>query len=167
MQTNVPWVDLAATFLGVKEIPGPKNNPQILEFLKGISSNEDTPWCAAFVNYVMTHSGYKGSGSAMARSFEKSSNFTHTNNYTPGAIVTRYRGDKAAGLGHVGFAVGRKPGFVAFLGGNQGDKVSVSWQPEEFITGYHWPVGANSVKPMSPSASTNFVAMADGSTKMV
>lgn len=168
MNTGIPWVDLAATFLGVKEIPGPKNNPQILEFLKGISSNEDTPWCAAFVNYCLTHSGQKGSGSAMARSFETSKNFTHNTLYMPGSIVTRYRGEKSKGLGHVGFAVGvdQKKSLVAFLGGNQGDSVSVSWQPTNFITGYHWPVGVP-VSALSLENQSKFIALADGATKMV
>ena len=166
MNTGIEWVDLAASFLGTKEIPGPKNNPQILEFLKGISSNEETPWCAAFVNYCMTHTGNKGSGSAMARSFETSKNFTHYNVYTPGAIVTRYRGEKAKGLGHVGFAVGQKKGYIAFLGGNQGDAVSVSWQPVSFVTGYHWPIGIK-VNALTLDFQNKFVALADGATKMV
>jgi uncharacterized protein (TIGR02594 family) len=165
-RTNLDWIDLAASFIGVQEIPGPSSNKQILEFLKGISSTEDTPWCAAFVNYVLSHTGHLGSGSAMARSFEKSKNFIHHTEYVPGAIVTRYRGNKADGYGHVGFAVGQKKGFVAFLGGNQGDSVSVSWQPVEFITGYHWPVGVP-VVPLQDIYQKELCAIANGATKMV
>lgn len=165
IKTDIAWVDLAASFIGVKEIPGPKSNKQILEFLKGISSNEDTPWCAAFVNYCLVQTNYKGSGSAMARSFERSKNFTHYTEYLPGSIVTRYRGEKAKGFGHVGFAVGQRKGAVAFLGGNQGDAVSVSWQPVEFITGYHWPVGAPLTR-LSDDLQKQFIALSNSDTRM-
>lgn len=167
MKTKNNWINEAASFLGVAEIPGSANNPQILEFLaSSIKTNtEETPWCAAFVNYILARVHLSGSRSAMARSFETSKNFIKLDEKTSGAIVTRYRGTKQSGFGHVGFAVCFKPGYVGFLAGNQGDKVSVSWHPEKYVTGYWWPKDVPIIR-LTDEEKAYFASLANGDTKM-
>lgn len=165
------WIDKAASYLGVAEIPGAKNNEQILAFLHTVldTDTEDTPWCAAFVNFNLDKVGIKSSGSGMARSFETSKRFYKLGDVPElysGSICTRWRVSKGSGQGHVGFAVAKKPGYTAFLGGNQGDKVSVAWQPNIYITGFYYPVGFD-FKPLTDAEKEFFKKLADsGSTKM-
>ena len=47
--------DLAERFLAIKEVGGAVDNPQIMSMLKLDNSwptNDEVPWCSAFVNYI-------------------------------------------------------------------------------------------------------------------
>ena len=47
--------ELAQRFIGVKEVPGTTDNPQILAMLKldgEWPEHDEVPWCSAFVNYI-------------------------------------------------------------------------------------------------------------------
>ena len=50
---GTPWMDFAKALIGVKEIPGTKHNPEILQMWKDIKrggiKSDEVPWCAAFV----------------------------------------------------------------------------------------------------------------------
>jgi uncharacterized protein (TIGR02594 family) len=74
-ENESPWMDWMRKHIGEKEIPGlEKNNPFIVWLFKFTSYNtnkDETPWCAATVNAALAETGYKGSGSAAAKSFEK------------------------------------------------------------------------------------------------
>lgn len=123
--------DLAESFLGVKEITGKKNNPQIMEFGKAVTNikylNDETPWCSAFVNYCVKKCGLKGTDSALARSWLKWGAST-LDKPMRGHIVVLKRGTKPW-QGHVGFFAGWSftdpENYVYVLGGNQSNSVSV------------------------------------------
>ena len=63
---------LAVGQLGVKEIPGPKHHPKVLEYLSGCMRDgvaigkwlqtDETPWCAAFACWCAHHSLAPGEG---------------------------------------------------------------------------------------------------------
>jgi len=51
-----PWVDKAAREFGVAEIPGPRNNPRIQDYLATVGvgdASESTSWCSAFAKWCV------------------------------------------------------------------------------------------------------------------
>lgn len=51
-------VEAALQYLGIKEIPGSASNPIILDMAKGLGlgkiyTNDDTEWCALFINHLL------------------------------------------------------------------------------------------------------------------
>jgi uncharacterized protein (TIGR02594 family) len=63
-------LDILLQYNGIKEVPGMKSNPIILEMAKGLGvddiyTNDDTSWCAVFINHGIRLAGkpmvyYKG-----------------------------------------------------------------------------------------------------------
>lgn len=120
---------LAATFLGVKEIPGAKSNPIIGRMLQAVGfrrGSDETPWCAAYVNWVLESSGYPGTGSARARSFE---DWGKQGGAWPGHVAVLWRKRRNGRSGHVAFVLRVSGDRVLLLGGNQGNRVSAKWYP--------------------------------------
>ena len=127
--------DLAQRFVGIKEIPGHQDNPQILAMLKldnNWPENDETPWCSAFVNYVAWLLRLPRSKSLMARSWLNVGTPVELNGAKVGFdVVILSRGKDSPGPdvlnapGHVGFYAGQHLGNVILLGGNQGDAVTI------------------------------------------
>jgi uncharacterized protein (TIGR02594 family) len=115
----------ATRFLGLHE----RTNINALQSLIRINPAR-IPWCAAFVNAILGNKGYKGSGSNQARSFLKYG--VATSEPRKGDIVVLGR--------HVGFFEGyiyrngRK--FVAVLGGNQSNRVQISYYSSNRVLSY-------------------------------
>lgn len=134
------WLVAARQQIGQAEIHGRKNNPRILQWWTAIRApftDDETPWCAAFVGGMLESVGIRSSRSAAARSYEKWG--IPLKNPAIGAIVTFSR----KGGGHVGFVVGQSATSVAVLGGNQGDAVNIRNFPKNGsslrVTSYRWP----------------------------
>jgi uncharacterized protein (TIGR02594 family) len=139
MTTHLELLGQAASFLGVAEIEGAKHNPIITRMLRAVGlpgRGDETPWCAAFANAVLTASGIDGTGSARARSFEDWGEEVADwrNNIEPGDIVVLWRKKPNSAFGHVAFFA-RFPRFdraakrIWLLGGNQGNKVGLRSYP--------------------------------------
>lgn len=133
------WIEEARTFLGLKEIKGPKHAQAILDMWKAIKrggiKDDETPWCAAFVGACLERVGIKSTRFESAKSYlgwgEK------LDRPVPGCVVVFTRD----GGGHVGFVVGKSPsGNLLVLGGNQGDEVNIREFPLTRVTGYRWPL---------------------------
>lgn len=140
--TNDPiWLRIAKSYLDVEEIEGYKHNPIILGWWKrlGISiSDDETPWCAAFVGGCLEEAGLRSSRSGMARSYENWG--IRLPGPAIGAVATMWRGSKASGSGHVTLVCGQsKSGQLMGLGGNQSNKVSIAAFNQDRITGYFYP----------------------------
>lgn len=58
---SVPWVTVAGGMLGLREMPGPKHNPRILEMWQAAKArwitDDETPWCGAFMALCMIRCG--------------------------------------------------------------------------------------------------------------
>lgn len=137
---TAPWMPLARRFVGLKEIRGSKHEPEIVRFFKESGfpdvRDDETPWCAAFVNAMLLRAGYKGSGALTARSFVKLGEKLAKPRV--GCIVVVRRG--ASWQGHVGFFLEERGGFVRLLSGNQANAVTdTGWYPKEKIVAYRWP----------------------------
>jgi uncharacterized protein (TIGR02594 family) len=121
---------IAFNELGTEEIVGEKHNPQVLKYasdtnIKGITTDE-IAWCSTFVNWVAWKSGLQYSGKANARSWLNVG--TKVTIPEPGDIVVFWRESPQSWKGHVGIFMGFSfdKKRVYCLGGNQGNRVSVS-----------------------------------------
>lgn len=137
------WLDKAKTYLGLSEVPGKKHNSKILEWwqaIHAIFTDDETPWCAAFVGGVLEECGIKSSRSAAARSYLDWGN--KIAGPAVGCVVVFWRKFLGSGSGHVGFVVGKDAfGNLLVLGGNQGDKVSILPFNPKRVLDYRWPNG--------------------------
>lgn len=134
MASNANYMKIAMAELGQHEYEGAASNPRIVEYHSATSlkaTDDDTPWCAAFVNWVLQQADEPGTDSAAALSFTKWG--VKVNKPAYGDIVLFDHGN---GRGHVGFFVGDKDGKVGVLGGNQHNSVNVSWYPKDTVYQY-------------------------------
>ncbi len=131
-------VNAALQFLGVKEIPGNKSNPIILNMAKelgigDIYTNDDTSWCALFINYLMlitgkpmVHTG--GDKYNLLRAKWLVNWGTHV------PIGEEKLGDIAIferpGGGHVAIVIAITPSTIVVLGGNQNNAVTITEMPK-------------------------------------
>lgn len=125
--------DLAQRFVGVKEVPGQKDNPQILAMLKldgAWPEHDEVPWCSGFTNYIAWLLRLPRSKSLMARSWLNVGKKVELGDAKIGFdVVVLWRGDPSGPSGHVGFYAGHDATHVYILGGNQNDSVNVSKYP--------------------------------------
>ncbi len=136
------WLVEARKHVGLREIYGRKHNPQILRWwalIRAPFTDDETPWCAAYVGGVLESCGIKSSRSASARSFEKWGKRLIKPGH--GAVAVFWRGSRSSYSGHVGFYVGKdQHGNIMVLGGNQSDKVSIAPISPARLIGYRWPI---------------------------
>jgi uncharacterized protein (TIGR02594 family) len=132
------WLVEAEKFIGLKEISGPKNNSTVVDFWKRIHlsgiSNDEVPWCSAFVGAVLENVGMKSTRSGLAKSYLNWGIALKTPALGSIVVFTRKGG------GHVGFVVGKdKNGNLYVLGGNQSDAVNIKLFKTDNVVGYRWP----------------------------
>jgi uncharacterized protein (TIGR02594 family) len=139
-KTATPWMEVAKGQLGVSEIPGKKNNPQIIEYHSATTlhaKDDETAWCSSFVNWTLKTIGIKGTNSASALSWRKWGQLLKKPAFGSIAIL-----NYGKGKGHVGFVAGINPkGSLVLLGGNQSNKVKYSVFSSAKIVGYVYPEG--------------------------
>lgn len=120
-------IKIALQEYGEKDIFGIKNNARIVSYFKYIGAkwviNDDTAWCACFVNWVLLMAGLPQTGSLSARSFLKYGSLTSEPEI--GDIVVLWRITKDGPFGHVGFFIKQDATKIWILGGNQNDQVNI------------------------------------------
>lgn len=111
--------------IGTKELAGSASNPRIDEYLSTVGlSGDETPWCAAFVNWCLRECGLPGTGAPNARSFLGWGEEVRLADIKPGDIVVYSRGS-ASWQGHVNIFVERAAnGDLICVGGNQSNAVT-------------------------------------------
>lgn len=132
------WVTLARQMIGLKEAPGPGNNPEIVKMWADIKRGgikaDATPWCAAFVGAVLERCGIQSSRFESAKSYIDWG--IAIGKPVPGCIAVLSRD----GGGHVGFVVGQDlDGRLLVLGGNQADMVCIKAFSRSRVIGFRWP----------------------------
>jgi uncharacterized protein (TIGR02594 family) len=126
-QSKPAWISTAEGEIGQAELKAAgKHNPRIIEYhaTTGKFKDDETPWCASFVNWVFQKSGSSGTNSASALSWKKFGKDLKKPAYGAVGVI-----DWGGGKGHVGFVVGMQGKNVLLLGGNQGDSVKISSFP--------------------------------------
>lgn len=88
-------------------------------YLGGNPTGRGSLWCARFMNMVLQHSGYRGTGSDMANSFARYGQ--RVSGPQVGAIAVMSRGRRG---GHVGIITGiDAKGNPIMISGNNGNRV--------------------------------------------
>ncbi len=130
-------LDICEGEMNVAEVRGDVHNPRIVEYHEATclkASDDETPWCASFVNWVLQQSGGTGTDSAAARSFLKWGEPLKEPKI--GCVVVFKRGTKPW-QGHVGFYMGRnRKGDIVTLGGNQSNQVCLATYPARDLLGF-------------------------------
>lgn len=112
------------------------------------ASDDETPWCASFVNWVLITAGIPGTNSAAAISWLKWGYPLKQGVHGAVTVLKKKGGgpDKKSGSSsgnHVGFCVSEAGNRIRVLGGNQGGgrKVCISTYSTQTheILGYRWP----------------------------
>ena len=66
-------LEIALSQYGIKEVPGVKNNPEVMKYFHAIGQDwvqgDETAWCSAFVNWCAIQKGLQYSGKLNARSW--------------------------------------------------------------------------------------------------
>lgn len=135
------WIKKARTYIGTKEIPGPKHNTVILGWLAALKAwwrDDETPWCGVFVAYIIRETlGDVGIPKYWMRAKEWASYGMPLAKGTPGAILVFNR----TGGGHVGFYIGEDDTRYYVLGGNQSNAVNITPILKNRCTAIRWPLG--------------------------
>jgi uncharacterized protein (TIGR02594 family) len=106
-------------------------------YLGGNPTGRGSLWCARFMNLVLQHSGYRGTGSDMASSFAHYGR--RVSGPQVGAIAVMSRG---RGGGHVGIITGiDASGNPIMISGNNGNRVREAPISRGRIYAYVMPAG--------------------------
>jgi len=148
---DITAYDLASRYAGMKEVSGSTANPQVLAMLR-LDGNtwvtdDSTPWCSAFMNYIAWLLRLPRSKSLAARSWLTIGKLIPFSDASIGydvVVLARSLGtpdhpepgpEVLDAPGHVGFFAGFDASQVWLLGGNQSDMVSVTPFPRSRILG--------------------------------
>jgi uncharacterized protein (TIGR02594 family) len=151
-----PWLRIAESYIGLKEIKGTAHNPTIWGWLRKHATNvkrkwierkgDEIPWCAVFVSHCLEAAGMQSTASAQAVSY---ATYGKPSKFIPGAVIVIKRkktgSDKTTGSRagfHVGFLSRVTKTHVLLIGGNQGNRVSRKWFPKRHydIKACRWPL---------------------------
>jgi uncharacterized protein (TIGR02594 family) len=144
------WLQEAFSVLGLSEIAGARHEKRIVEMYRAAGhpeiKDDETAWCAAYVNWCLSQAGIDGTGSLMARSFVKYGRGLHRTDTIPrGAIAIWPRG--APPSGHVNIVLHDDGAYVWCIGGNQSKAgtngaVTIGKYAKGQAVAYRWPLGA-------------------------
>lgn len=147
-------MQLAATLIGSHER---RNGKVLASFIEqGTGKKIDpavTPWCAYFVDSILSQSGNKGTGSGRALDFKTYGQDASKDPKIGDIVVFDWRD----GSGHVGFFAGSDGnGNIKVLGGNQDNTVNISSFKASDVTAVR--------RPVSGSFSTEAAKATNGGT---
>ena len=132
------WVKIAYNELGVREIPGPQENPHIVKYFSVIGAKPNyrddiDDWASAFVEWSLNQVEIYGPKSDEPFAWLEWGK--ELDKPVIGCIVVM----SFSGLHHVGFYFGEDADFVHVLGGNEDDAVNIFRYPKSSVYGYRWP----------------------------
>ena len=138
MFTRAHLFDIAQRFVGIEEVGGKVDNPQIMAMLKLDNSwptADEVPWCSGFANYCAYLCRAPRSKDLRARSWLEVGRGIQLDEAEPGDVIVLKRGtddgpEVIDAPGHVGFYAGRTGDLIEVLGGNQSDTVKISRYPK-------------------------------------
>ncbi len=123
---------------GVAEIVGKEHAKRVVQYFADAGhaevTNDETAWCAAFLNAMLHRTGLPTTGSLMARSFLEIG--IPTEEPELGDIVVYWRVAKDDPRGHAGIFIRATEDWVYTLGGNQSNQVTISKYPKYQVLGY-------------------------------
>lgn len=138
---NTPrWVKIAYDEISEREIPGPQENPRIVQYFKSVGAktsyrDDVDDWASAFTEWSLNQAGIHGPKSDDPFAWLQWG--SKLDEPVLGCIVVM----SFSGLRHVGFYFGEEGDFVRVLGGNEDDAVNIFRYPKTAVHGYRWPPG--------------------------
>ena len=130
--------DLAQSYIGTTEGPGPADNPVILEMYASVGhdwvEHDSVAWCAAFVGHCLERAGIRSTRKLTARSYLDWGVPVEVADAQNGDIGVIPRGT-SNWQGHVFFIDRIEGQWVWGLGGNQDDAVNVKRYPVSKLLG--------------------------------
>lgn len=131
-------LEVALLELGHKTFPGQSTNPEVLKYYAETGhawvNDDETPWCAAFLNWVVQKAGYKQTKKLTARSFLYWGSKTQEPEL--GDVVVFWRESPTSWKGHCGVYIKELGGRIFVLGGNQNNEVNITSFPKGQVLGY-------------------------------
>jgi uncharacterized protein (TIGR02594 family) len=142
LASDPAWLKAAFGDLGLKETPGPRSNPRVVEMydLAGHPEIKDdaVAWCAAAMGAWLVKANLKGTGSLAARSYLNYGRKLPTERIPRGAILIFRRGT-SSWQGHVCICLADYGETLVVIGGNQSDAVTIARYPKAALLGARWP----------------------------
>lgn len=132
-----PWHAIAREELGQAEVAGSAHNPRILEYHAATdlhATDDETPWCSAFVCWCLERAGLPTTRNALALSWR---DYGVPSAPVPGAIAVQ---DRGGGRGHVGFVDLVHDGDVHLLAGNASNRVMIKVCHADSFVAFRMPV---------------------------
>lgn len=130
--------DIARSYIGTTEGPGPADNPVIMEMYASVGhdwvEHDSVAWCAAFVGHCLERAGIRSTRKLTARSYLDWGVPVETADAQQGDIGVIPRGS-SRWQGHVFFIDRIEGQWVWGLGGNQDDAVNVKRYPASKLLG--------------------------------
>lgn len=147
MDVKLNIVKTALSMIGQRAILGPQNNEKLMSFFnrsgKIVITNDDTPWCSAFLKAVLLEVGLVNFATLAARSWLSVGK--EINKPELGDIVIFWRESPQSWKGHVGIYVAENDSNIYVLGGNQANEVNISQFPKKQVLGFRDITGLRSV----------------------
>ena len=138
------WLEWMLSKLGLEEVPGAGNNPEIIEWMKLTTLprsmwRDATAWCSVAVNAAFMLNEIEGTRSAAALDWLKWGK--KLDKPQLGCVVVFKRYDSLGNLsgGHVGFFLDETEDKVQIVGGNQNNAITKQWYSKKNLQGYRWP----------------------------
>lgn len=139
------WLSIARAFDGLAEVPGPGNNPVIMNWVKYVGAPEwydrdAHPWCGLFGSVICKAAQLPapGTGFDLIRALTFARYGTPLKLPSLGAFLTFGR----AGGHHIGWYLGERVDAYRVFGANQDDKVCATWIQKDRLIACTWPDGA-------------------------
>lgn len=148
------WLNIAYGYRGLRETPGAKHNPTIVNWLIGLKAwwrEDETPWCGTFVAQCMREAGLSiPKNWFRAKAWADWGDALRFDSLSLGAVLVFDR----KGGGHVGFYVGEDATHFHVYGGNQSNAVNVMRLEKSRCSAARWPSGIKfTPNPVRLSAS--------------
>ena len=154
LSPNARIIAAARSTIGIKEIPGLLHNPEILKMFSTVGhgwvKDDETPWCAAYIGWVLSTIGIKGTGKLNARSYLEWGEVVKIDDALPGDICIKSRGDKNSWTGHVFFVTKVDAKRIYGIGGNQSNAVTEASFLRRDVLGVRRAPGGMKTGPMAP-----------------
>ena len=130
--------NIARSYIGTKEGPGPADNPIIIEMYASVGhdwvEHDSVAWCAAFVGHCLERAGIRSTRKLTARSYLDWGVPVDLVDAQQGDIGVIARGS-SSWEGHVFFIDRIEGAWVWGLGGNEDDAVNVKRYPVSKLLG--------------------------------
>lgn len=143
------YVKIALKEIGVKEIVGTVHNPRVLEYqatTAGKYKEDETPWCGAFISWVMKEANIDHNIKVTERAKEWKTFGVDSVKPVLGAIAIKSRN----GGGHVCIVVGKlKNGSLLCVGGNQSNEVNIAQYAPNVFEDFRVPLNASNEKELN------------------